>query len=68
MKIRMTITLPADSEIQFADACNGAAAKLTELARRAIHDGDHEQFRGTSHTVVSDNDEAEDVGTIAVSI
>jgi hypothetical protein len=67
MKITMKIEPAHDNEIRFYDACKGAAAKLTELAEKAISDGDYEQFAGTTHDVVEDSDEAELVGQIKVS-
>lgn len=69
MKITMTVTLPADNEIQFYDACIATAEKLRELGRTALRDGDHEQFRGTRHDVVIErgSDEPEPIGVIKVS-
>lgn len=66
MKITMTIRPIYDNEIQFFDACKGAADKLMELAEKAINDGDVDQFIGTVHEVVAANDDAENIGTIQV--
>jgi hypothetical protein len=66
MKITMTLTLPVDNEIQFTDACRAAAEVLDTLASKAIHDGDHEQFRDTEHIVISPDDE-DTIGWIKVS-
>ena len=63
----MSLELPADNEIQFYDACKGAAQKLNELGLKAIGDGDHEQFRGTTHDIEAANDDAEVIGQIKVS-
>lgn len=69
MKITMTVTLPADNEIQFFDVCTAAAAKLAEMGQEALRTGDHEPFRGTRHSVYLELDEAEPeaIGTIQVS-
>jgi hypothetical protein len=66
MKIRITLELPADNQIQFCDVLKGAADKLNELADKAIDDGDHRQFAGTHHEVLSDNDDRDNVGLISV--
>lgn len=65
MKITMTIELPVENEIQFFDACKGAAQKLTELARRALDAGDLAGCKGL-HDIVTENDDAELVGQIRV--
>jgi hypothetical protein len=65
-KIKLTIQPPVDNEMQFADALNGASNLLRELADKVMHDGDHEQFRGTHHTVHADNDDADDIGDLII--
>jgi len=67
MKIKITLTLPVDNEIQFADTCMGAAEKLRELAEHTMQAGDHEQWRGTTHQVISVSDYADVVGTITIT-
>lgn len=65
-KIKIALQPTADNEIQFADALNGAALALQDMAKKVLEDGDAEQFYGTHHVVHADNDDAEDVGDITI--
>jgi hypothetical protein len=67
MKVTMTIRPAYDNEIRFFDACKAAAQVLTELADRALQEGDCEQFVGLSFEVIEDTEDAECVGAILVS-
>lgn len=66
MKLTLKMEPAYDNEIHFYDACKAAADKLMELGKKALEDGDCEQFEGTSHEIVEDNDEAETVGMLEV--
>jgi hypothetical protein len=66
MKIKITLTLPADNEIQFFDACKGAIDVLDRLAEEALREGACEQMIG-AHIVRAKNDDAEEIGTVTVT-
>jgi hypothetical protein len=67
VKIRISVELPADNEIQFYDVCHGVSHALQAIGSKALNDGDHQQFAGTRHRVVTVNDDAEDIGEIVIS-
>lgn len=67
IKLTVSVELPFDNEIQFFDVCKGTADKLNELGEQSLHDGDCEQFVGQTFHIHAANDDAEFVGTLAVT-
>jgi hypothetical protein len=62
----MTIRPSEDNEIRLADALNGAAAVLTNLATKVMDEGDVNSVIA-NHFVFEDCDDAEQVGAIKIT-
>ena len=66
MKITVTATVPYDNPIWFHDTLKGIAAICHELADEALRTGDTDGL-DTVRVIRSENDDAEDVGTLTIS-
>lgn len=58
--------LPYDNEIQMFDVCHGIAAKLEEIAKKALEDGDCDQFIGQKFTVTAPDDDDQALAEIVI--